>query len=302
LNTQTISGFTNGIYLVWAISGHVTITVTMNAGGNAVVSGVFFGAPQQTAPLFTSPAAATFTEGAPGSFTVTASGSPAPTLGVVHHLPSGITFNSSTGVLSGTPAAGTSGTYGITFVADNGVGPEVYQDFALTIAPPVAGPLASFQGFDTTTQGSWQGKYGADGYSIANGPLSLPSYDPGFALQNQSNYIWASNTGDLRALQNGSGRIAATWFSLTTFSYDVNLTDAASHQIALYALDWDNYLGGRAETVQILDANTGSVLDTRSISAFTNGIYLIWNISGHVQITVTMNKGGNAVISGVFFN
>jgi hypothetical protein len=71
--------------------------------------------------------------------------------------------------------------------------------------------------------------------------------------------------------------------------------------VALYALDWDNYLGGRAELVQVMDANSGATLDTESISAFTNGIYLVWNVSGHVKIVVTMNRGGNAVISGVFF-
>ncbi len=43
------------------------------------------------------------------------------------------------------------------------------------------------------------------------------------------------------------------------------------------------------------------VLDTETISSFTNGVYLIWNISGHVQIKVTSMTSGNGVISGVFF-
>jgi hypothetical protein len=44
------------------------------------------------------------------------------------------------------------------------------------------------------------------------------------------------------------------------------------------------------------------VLDTRNISSFSNGLYLIWNISGHVTIKVTRNSGLNSVISGIFFN
>jgi hypothetical protein len=88
---------------------------------------------------------------------------------------------------------------------------------------------------------------------------------------------------------------------LSTFNFDINLTDGNSHQIAVYALDWDDYMGGRAETIQVCDANTNAVLDTRSISAFTNGLYLVWNVTGHVHISATMNAGGNAVISGVFF-
>jgi hypothetical protein len=49
-----------------------------------------------------------------------------------------------------------------------------------------------------------------------------------------------------------------------------------------------------------VDANTGAVLDTRNLSNFTNGIYLIWNLSGHVKVNVTLISGSNAVVSGVF--
>jgi hypothetical protein len=79
----------------------------------------------------------------------------------------------------------------------------------------------------------------------------------------------------------------------------VNLTDGNAHQFALYALDWDN--GARAESVQVVDANSGVVLDTRSVSLFSNGVYLIWNLSGHVKINVTFTGGSNATISGAFF-
>ena len=90
-------------------------------------------------------------------------------------------------------------------------------------------------------------------------------------------------------------------YSASTFSFDVNLTDGNTHQIAVYALDWDNYQGGRAETVQIADASTGTVLDSRNIASFTTGIYLVWNVSGHIKINVVLTGGGNAVVSGVFF-
>jgi uncharacterized delta-60 repeat protein len=43
LDTHMVSGFTGGQYLVWNLSGHVTIRVTnTNPNGNAVVSGLFF--------------------------------------------------------------------------------------------------------------------------------------------------------------------------------------------------------------------------------------------------------------------
>jgi hypothetical protein len=110
--------------------------------------------------------------------------------------------------------------------------------------PPSSGTaVASFVGSDAVSQGNWQGKYGTDGYSIANSSQLLPPY-ASFATVNQSNYTWSGNTTDPRALQTiPSGRIAATWFSCSTFSLDVNLTDGNSHQIAIYAVDWDMYMG-----------------------------------------------------------
>jgi hypothetical protein len=166
---------------------------------------------------------------------------------------------------------------------------------------PSSTAVASFVGADAVSQGNWQGQYGADGYSIANGSQVLPSY-ASFAPLNQSNWTWTSNTADPRALQTiPAGRTAATWYSSSTFSLDVNLTDGKSHPIAIYALDWDAYMGGRAETIQVVDANSNAVLDTRNISSFTGGIYLGWNVTGHVRINATMNSGGNSVVSGIFF-
>jgi hypothetical protein len=42
LDTRSATGFANGTYLVWNITGHVKIQVNGTAGPNAVVSGLFF--------------------------------------------------------------------------------------------------------------------------------------------------------------------------------------------------------------------------------------------------------------------
>jgi hypothetical protein len=69
----------------------------------------------------------------------------------------------------------------------------------------------------------------------------------------------------------------------------------------LYLLDWDVYGGGRTERVDILDGN-GNVLDTRAVSSFVSGEYVVWNLSGHVVVSITnTNPWGNAVVSGLFF-
>jgi hypothetical protein len=209
LDSRSVSSFVNGEYLIWNISGHIAITVTLTGGSNAVVSGIFFGGPHVTSS-------------------------------------------------------------------------------------------AAFVKTDTTTQGNWKSSYGADGYNVIGDTTAYPSYAT-VTPSGQSSYVWASSTSDVRALEKAasSDRIAGTWYSGSSFTVDVNLTDGKTHQLALYCLDWDN--GARAETISISDATTGTVLDSRSVSSFVNGEYLIWNISGHIAITVTLSGGSNAVVSGIFF-
>jgi hypothetical protein len=157
---------------------------------------------------------------------------------------------------------------------------------------------ATFTGIDTTSQGNWQNKYGADGYSIPSASQTLPGYAT-FAPVSTLNWTWAATTADVRGLRTNSGRTATAWYTTSTFSLDVNLTDQNLHQIAVYALDWDGR--NRSETIHIVDANSGAVLDARSVSGFQNGLYLVWSISGHVKVNVTVTGGDNAVVSGVFF-
>ncbi len=168
-------------------------------------------------------------------------------------------------------------------------------------SPP--GPTATFLEQDTTTHGTWINTYGAQGYDVigSSTSLSLPSYAT-VTPAGQSTYTWASSTTDPRALQvaGGSGRIAATWYSATSFTVDVDLTDGQLHDLELYFLDWDKQ--GRSEQVQISNAATGAVLSTQTVSSFQSGIYLDYAISGNVLITFTKLAGANAVLSGLFLD
>ena len=100
------------------------------------------------APAITSAAGVTFTAGQAGSFTVTTTGFPSVSIsaggGV---LPPGVSFTDNgdgTATLSGTPAAGTGGSYKLTLTASNGVPPAATQAFTLTVIGPPAstGPPA----------------------------------------------------------------------------------------------------------------------------------------------------------------
>jgi hypothetical protein len=162
-------------------------------------------------------------------------------------------------------------------------------------------PSATFVKTDTTTKGSWKGVYGADGYNVIDNAASYPSYAQ-VTPSGQSDYVWAASTTDLRALQKAgtaTDRIAAAWNASTSFTIDLNLTDGKAHRVALYLLDWDN--AGRSERVDVIDPSTGKVLNSQTVSGFGNGKYLVWNITGHVQIKITRLAGPDAVLSGLFF-
>ena len=88
------------------------------------------------APIITSANNATFQTQIPGNFNFTATGYPTnfnwTTNGT---LPAGVTLSSS-GVLSGTPAAGTGGQYNFTVTVSNGISPDATQAFTLIVNQP----------------------------------------------------------------------------------------------------------------------------------------------------------------------
>jgi ELWxxDGT repeat protein len=167
---------------------------------------------------------------------------------------------------------------------------------------PASSTTAAFVKQDTATQGTWAGTYGAQGYDLVNGPASLPSSAAVTPSAAGARTTWAASTADPRALKvpGASGRLAACWHSTTSFSVDVNLSDGQAHGLELYLLDWDSTT--RAETVTIRDAATGAVLSTQSVASFHGGVYLDYQVSGHVAITITRTGGANAVLSGLFLN
>ncbi len=157
---------------------------------------------------------------------------------------------------------------------------------------------------DTTTLGNWNGAYGKDGYGVISENTKYPGYANVTPLGVQQ-FVWEKNTLDIRGLQkpvNLNQRVAAAWYvdeSIGAFSVDVFFSDNGTHQLALYVVDWDS--SGRSEKIEIVDT-TNRVLDTRTVTNFVGGQYLVWNITGHVVVRFTnLHPGSNAVVSGLFF-
>jgi hypothetical protein len=168
----------------------------------------------------------------------------------------------------------------------------------VNLSPPASAATAQFVKFDTATQGSWQGVYGADGYNVINDAISYPAYVTPTVTGNSS-FTWPATT-DIRALQeaNSSARIAAVWYAATSFTIDLPFTGSQVHQMAVYCLDFDNL--GREQRLDILDTQD-NVLDSRTLTSMTGGVWVVWSLSGHVQLRLTQIAGPNAVLNGLFF-
>lgn len=302
LDTENVSSFANGQWLTWDISGNVKITIAGTGGLNPVASGIFFDpvpvAPSVPANLVAVAAgsAATLTWSA-STGTVTAYDVQRSTNGGAF---SDIATNVQTTTYTDTTTQPNT-TYQYRVRAqDEGQ----YSNFS-NVAQVTTGaaPTASvaFVRSDTTTGGTWTGTYGTEGYSIFGGATSLPSYAQ-FSVSGDQTYTWASSTSDNRALQTAAGastRLAACDYAATSFTLNVNLAAGSSHTVALYMVNFDYQ--SRAQTVQVTDANTGAVLDTRSVTNFTAGQWLVWTITGDVKITISNAGGLNPVASGIFF-
>jgi hypothetical protein len=300
LNTpQNVSGFHNGQYLVWQLSGHVHVLVTNLPGsGNAVISGLFFDTGQGAVGISVSPPSATLTANGQQQFTATVTGTS--NMAVTWSMSPSLGTLTSSGLYTAPGTISSSQT--VTITAASVADPTKSASATVTLNPTGTNTgTATFVTLDTTTQGNWKGVYGSNGYNVINNTVAYPSYAT-VTPSGANSATWAASTTDVRALLKASSstdRIAATWYNSSSFLIDMVFNDGLQHQLAIYCLDWDTTI--RSERIDILDAN-GVLLNTQSVSSFHNGQYLVWQLSGHVQVRVTtLTSRANAVISGLFF-
>ncbi len=201
--------------------------------------------------------------------------------------------------------ANTTYTARVTGVDDRNVKFDVTWTFTTAggTAPAPPPGTATFLAADTNTSGSWQGTYGTEGSYIVGESTNIPAYVTINPLGMQ-NFVWNNSTSDPRAPQKAvtpNDRISACWYTADNMTIELRFNDGNPHAFALYMLDWDGFGGGRAQTVDILDS-TNRVIDTRTVTGFGNGQYLVWNLSGFVKVRVTNNNpAGNAVVQAMFF-
>jgi hypothetical protein len=167
------------------------------------------------------------------------------------------------------------------------------------IPEPVPHPGLTFLATDTATGGEWEGVYGRGGWAVPTASPASPQVTVGGALS----WTWAAATDDARALQSAAGKTASTWYSDTSFT--VTVFAPAAERVSLYLLDWDGAANGRprSEQVDVL-ASDGTVLDSRTVSDFSGGVWLNYQVDSAAALTfrITRLAGDNAVAAGVFIN
>ncbi len=124
-------------------AGSYPITITATDANTKTATQAFTLTVTATGPSITSAAAATFTAASANTFAVTANGDTPITFTETGPLPSGVGLATS-GTLSGTPAAGTQGTYPITITATDAHSSTATQAFTLTVGnnPPTTSVIA----------------------------------------------------------------------------------------------------------------------------------------------------------------
>src|ERR1700682_278995 len=252
--TPPPSGTTGGVNFY--LSG---VNTNSFSSSNLFSTGMFTLSPAASgvAPAITSANNTTFTVGTAGTFTVTATGTPAPTRGETGALPAGVTFNATTGVLSGTPPV--IGPFPITFTAQNGTAPNATQKFTLTVNPattvnhaPVitsassttftVGTAGTFMMTATGTPAPTLGETGAlpagvtfstttgvlSGTPTVSGPFPITfTAQNGIALNATQNFTLTVNPATT-----GAGALTASPTSLT-FNYQMGGRSPASRTLAV---------------------------------------------------------------------
>jgi hypothetical protein len=263
LTINTSAGTPAGSY-GFTVTGTPTSGNARQATGTLVVG---------QAPAFTSATSTTFTVNSAGTFTVTATGVPAPTFSFTGSLPSGVTLNSTTGVLSGTPAFGTAGTYPITITAQNGVTPNATQNFTLTV-DKILPTFSSLTASQTIPFGratiNVSGRLNAGSNVVPTGMATISVANAPTATSSNFN----GNLGNFNATINTSAIPASASAYTITYSYagDANFKSATD----------------TSTTLTVNKASTTTAITSDSPDPSTD----VQSVTVNYQVSVTAPGGG----------
>jgi hypothetical protein len=148
-------------------------------------------------------------------------------------LPAGVTFDTVSRVLSGTPAAGTAGAWPLTFTATNGTSPNAVQNFTLTINNPAAANKLANPSFEVDVNG-WtnNSKFSRSTTVAPHEGVSVGRFND---TSNGGLTIFQTVTG----LSGGTAYLFSGWANIPaqndnsfTFKFDVRWLNASNQTIS----------------------------------------------------------------------
>jgi fibronectin type 3 domain-containing protein len=276
LSLNSLTGLISGVPAAGG-SNSVTIGAANSSGtGTALLSIVI----QLPAPVITSPASAVCNAGSAFAYQITATNSPSGF--AASGLPTGLTVNPSTGLISGSAALASATT--VTISASNAAGVGV-APLALTVDPPITYWSASAVSTAWQTGSNWQG-----GAAPAS---SLTASVAGF---DSSTYAFQPNAGttSIAGLQIGDGStstapltIAGTALSLGAAGINMAANAGAATMTAPLTL-------GAPQTW----SNGSGALLTGSATIATGGNVLMISGTGPIAISASVTGTAGIVVAG----
>ncbi len=181
---------------------------------------------------------------------------------------------------------------------------------------------ARFVGKDKTTSGNWPDSFGEDGYILFNYQgegkhLSrLPEYVEQVSPRTEGigsvkHINWPIAKKDTRVPMPEANRPSQRKVGAVStqnpkpcyqsFPVDIELKKARPYRVALYFVDWDRR--NRELGVEMFDLDSKEIIaPVQVLRDYTNGAYLIYEYDKSSRFRIGHIRGGNAVLSGIFFD
>jgi hypothetical protein len=281
--------------VTYTVSG--TTATASTAAVTTSAAGTFAAAIVQTMPKISTAAAATFTVGTAGSFAISGTGS----LSVAGTLPAGITFDAASGLLSGTAAAASNGSYPLTVTATSN-SLTVKQAFTLTVSPASATTSVVFTTAALSGKSFTEGQgntltFNANGTFTASDTSNALTWTVNSAGQvvvhNATNNTNTTVTAVSGSLSTGM-KISIANSDGTTESSTMTENAAAAVGFTTAMLSGKSFTEGQSNTLTFNSNGTLIASDTTNALTWTvnsAGQIVVRNTTNNTSTTVTIVSG-----------